>query len=93
MTADDYAHARMLHSLLCSALPHVHDNNLREAATLALTTAHDDPQERKSTLLAIQIAVAAIENSVSAAESEKLRLQATRAAEQWLKAACSDDGH
>jgi hypothetical protein len=42
---------------------------------------HDDPQ-RKSTLLAIQIAIAAIENSASAADGENLVLQATRAAEQ-----------
>ena len=89
MTGDDCACARRLHALLCSARPHVNDSNLKKAAELALKMVHNDPQEKKSTLLAIQIAVAAIENSASAADGEKLVLQATRAAEQWVKAACS----
>jgi hypothetical protein len=90
MAPDQCASARRLHALLAAALPHVNDGNLREASDIALTMSHDDPQERKSTLLAIQIAVVAIENSASAADGQKLLLEANRAAEQWVKAACSD---
>lgn len=89
MTPEHCACARRLHALLAAALPHVNDGNLRKASDLALTMSHDDPQERKSTLLAIQTAVVAIENSASAADGEKLLLEAIRAAEQWVKAACS----
>jgi hypothetical protein len=90
MTADHCACARRLHALLAAALPHVHDGKLREASDVALTMSPNDPRERNSTLLAIQIAVIAIENSASAADGQKLLLEATKAAEQRVQAARSN---
>ena len=89
-TTDDCANARKVYALLCLAHPHKGDDNLEKAVELALMAARGNFQEHKSTLLAIQSTIAGIENGVGAAEGEKLLLQATRAAEQWVSLACSE---
>lgn len=88
MTADDCAKARIVHALLSSALPHRTDENLKKAADLLLIDG--DFEEQKPALLAVQTAMAAIENGVSAAEGESLLLQATREAALWVQR-CSGD--
>jgi hypothetical protein len=88
MTDDDRAKARMVHALLFSALPHRTDENLKKAADLLIKDG--DFQEQEATLLAVQTAMAAIENGVSAAEGESLLIQATRKAASWLQRYPSD---
>ena len=83
MTSDDFAKARTVHGLLTSALPHGTDENLKKAAELLLMDG--DFQDQKPTLVAVQIAMAAIENGASAAEGESLLIQATREASSWVQ--------
>ena len=89
MTDDDgCAKARMVHALLSSALPHRTDENLKKAADLLIEDG--DFQEQKAALVAIQTAMAAIENGVGAAEGESLLIEATRQAASWVRR-CSTD--
>src|SRR5262245_21681694 len=74
MTADNCVKARTVHELLSSAHPHRTDENLKKAADLLL--GDGDFQERKPVFLAVQMAMAAIDNGVSAAEGERLQIQA-----------------
>ena len=88
MTDDDCAKARTVHALLSSAFPHRTDENLKKAADLLVKDG--DFQEQKAALLAIQTAMAAIEEGASAAEGERLLIEATRQAASWVQR-CSKD--
>ena len=70
MTTDHCATARMVHELLSSAHPHRTDGKSKKAAYRLLIDGNF--QEQKPALLAVQTAMAAIENGVSAAEGEGL---------------------
>ena len=88
MTDDDGAQARMVHALLIEALPHRTDENLKKAADLLVEGRCN--QEQKATLLAVQTAIAAIENGAGAAEGQSLLIQATRKAASWAQRYSSD---
>ena len=76
--------AQEIHELLLNARPQRDDPNLSKAALFqsSVPTSQFSPL-RDETFLAIRTLQAAIQRGASAAEGEKLLLEAIRVAEQW----------
>ena len=93
MANDSCTMAREVHALLASEHPHVSDTNLMKAAELATAAIEPDSSGsnklQQETFLAIRRARATIERGAGAANGEELLLDAVRAAEQWVREACS----
>jgi len=93
MNKDSCTMAREDHALLGSAHSHAGDANLARAAELATAAIEPNPlgsdKLQQETFLAVQTARKAIESGANAGKGEELLVDAVRAAEQWVRGACS----